>query len=87
MDYKFSFTKKAEKDLQKLDQKTAKIVVKKLIWYSRQKNPIRYSIKMQEPKTGDIRFRIGDYRAIAVIDENKYLILIVKIEHRGRVYR
>lgn len=87
MGYKFNFTKRAEKDLQKLDQKIAKIIVKKLIWYSRQKNPIRYSIKMQEPKTGDIRFRIGEYRAIAITDEKKHLILIVKIEHRGRVYR
>ena len=87
MGYRFNVTKKAQKDLQKLDEKQSKTIIKKLLWYAKQNNPLLYSIKMQDSKTGDIRFRVGDHRAIAVIDEDKSIILIVKIDHRKQVYR
>ncbi len=32
------------------------------------------------------RYRIGDYRALYSIDENKKIILVMKIDKRPRVY-
>ena len=36
---------------------------------------------------GLYRFRVGDYRLIAVIEDQEVLILIVRIGHRREVYR
>ena len=33
------------------------------------------------------RYRIGDYRVIAHIEDAKFLVLLVKVGHRGDVYR
>jgi mRNA interferase RelE/StbE len=34
-----------------------------------------------------LRYRIGDYRVIARIDDAAALILVLRIEHRRQVYR
>ena len=33
------------------------------------------------------RLRVGDYRIILDVDENKLLILIIKIGHRSAIYK
>jgi mRNA interferase RelE/StbE len=36
---------------------------------------------------GLYRFRVGDYRLIASIDENTVTILILKVGHRSEIYK
>lgn len=47
--------------------------------------------RLAETLTGSLRglwrFRIGDYRAICDIQEGKLVVLVLKIGHRGDVYR
>lgn len=33
------------------------------------------------------RYRVGDYRIIAAIDDQRVTVLVVRIGHRGDVYR
>ena len=33
------------------------------------------------------RIRIGDYRVIYAINDDRLLVLVIRIGHRGRVYR
>lgn len=49
------------------------------------KNPLKHAQKLINPKIGEYRFRIGDYRVIFDIDfEN---IVILRIGHRKKLYK
>lgn len=79
-------TKDAEKDLQSLDLVTAKRIVKKLLWWQKQKDPLVYTRPLREPSAGDVRFRLGDYRLVALVNHKKNRLEIVKIGHRREIY-
>lgn len=87
MGYKFVILPQAEKQLDALDQATAKRLVKKLIWIAEQADPLRHAAPLHNAKIGDARFRIGDYRAVAIIDEKKGIIAIAAVGHRREIYR
>ena len=36
---------------------------------------------------GHWRYRVGDYRIIARIEKGRLLILVIDIDHRGKIYR
>lgn len=86
MVYKFILSKGAGKDLRALDIPIIKQILKKLIWLEQQTDPIRFAKHLRESTAGDLRFRIGDYRAIAVVHSKEKKIEIVKIGHRRNVY-
>jgi len=87
MAYKLVILSQAEKHLDGLDTATAKRIAKKLIWIADQDEPLRHAAPLYNSKVGDARFRIGDYRAIAVVDEKKCIITIAAIGHRREIYR
>lgn len=87
MAYEFVLTKEAQKDLAEFDAVVAKRIIRKLKWFEKQESPFRYGVLLRDSATGDVRFRIGDYRAIAVVDESRSEIIIVIIGHRRDVYR
>jgi len=33
------------------------------------------------------RYRVGDYRLLCEIQDNKLMVLVVEIEHRSKIYR
>lgn len=80
-------TKEAYKDLDTLDQIVAQKIIKKLKWFEKQANPLHYAVLLRDSIIGDIRFRIGDYRAIALVDKRHSEIIIVKIGHRREIYK
>ena len=86
MAYKIVLTKQAAKDLQSLDPDVAKRIVQKLVWFGKQSNPLLHTKQLRESEAGDIRVRIGDYRAIALINDKKKRIEIVQIGHRREIY-
>jgi mRNA interferase RelE/StbE len=47
--------------------------------------------RLGQPLTGDRqgfwRYRIGDYRIVAAIEDNRLVVLVVTIGHRREVYR
>ena len=71
MVYKFVLTKQAATDLRSLEKETVKRILKKLIWFEKQSEPLHYAKRLREPAAGDVRFRIGDYRAIALINHKQ----------------
>ena len=81
--YKIIFTKSTLKDFKKLDNNTQKIIKKKLTLF--QSNPLKYATKLTNNEIGAYRFRIGDYRAIFDMEEDK--IIILKIGHRKEIYK
>ena len=86
MGYKFIFLPDALKQLRALDQSTVQRILKKLQWIEKQKDPLHHSVPLHYAAIGDIRFRIGDYRVIGLLDPHKKQITIAAIGHRREIY-
>ncbi|MDP3149902.1 MAG: type II toxin-antitoxin system RelE/ParE family toxin [Ignavibacteria bacterium] len=81
--FEIILSEKAVKDFKKLDTNTGLQIARKLKEYST--NPFLYARKLSDSKIGTFRFRIGDYRAIVDIEENK--IIVLKVGHRKDIYK
>jgi mRNA interferase RelE/StbE len=82
--YKIVITRRALKDLEKIDKKTKNFIGKKIKEYT-QEDPLRHARKLVDPKIGTYRFRIGDYRVIFDIEDDT--IVILRIGHRREIYK
>lgn len=49
--------------------------------------PVRVGKGLTGPLTGLWRYRIGDWRVVVDIYDDRLVILALDIEHRSRVYR
>jgi len=80
MKYTLVYTRRAEKDIEKLDPSTKRHIGNALL--KLQDNPVRHSEKLTDPKIGTYRFRIGDYRVIFNIEGSD--VVILKVGHRKK---
>lgn len=87
-EYKLLFTKSAFGDLKRLDRATRQRIVKKLEHYAGLENPFVFARKLTNPRFGQYRFRIGDFRVIFDVDSKKTVIVLIvlKVGHRKDVY-
>lgn len=88
MIYTVEFTESAKKDLKKLDIYTQKII---LLWLNKNlqgcENPKAHGKPLSANRAGEWRYRIGDYRIIALVEDNKLIILVIAIGHRKDIYK
>lgn len=73
MNYKLVYTRKAEKDIKKLDPAIKRSIGKSLL--KLKDNPTQYSEKLTDPRIGTFRFRTGNYRVIFDIEDKDIVIL------------
>lgn len=87
MKYKVILTEDAKKQLKRLDRYTAKLIT---AWLRKNledcENPRIHGKGLTSNRAGQWRYRIGDYRVIAEIDDNKIIILVLNIGHRKNIY-
>ena len=87
MSYRVEFTDGAKKELKKLDKHTSAFL---LGWIRKNleccSNPRQYGKALKSNKSGQWRYRIGDYRLIAEIEDNRVVILILTVGHRRNIY-
>lgn len=87
MRYKVEFTQRALKDLKKIDRHTAALI---LGWIRKNlegcENPRLYGKGLTANRSGQWRYRVGDYRLLAEIEDDKIIILILNIGHRREIY-
>jgi mRNA interferase RelE/StbE len=50
-------------------------------------NPRRLGHALTGDRKGLWRYRIGDYRSVAAIEDDRFVVLVVAIGHRREVYR
>ena len=85
--YRVEFSKNALKQLKKLDKPTAALV---LGWIRKNRegcsNPRIHGKGLTANRSGQWRYRVGDYRIIAEIIDEKITILVVNVSHRRDVY-
>ena len=79
------FTRIAFRQFQKLSRPTQKRIDEKLRFYLSQQNPLKFAEPLRDPKFGDWRFRIGDYRILFDIEDDK--IIVLKVGHRKDIYK
>ena len=83
---KIVLTQKAEKQLRKLENNTAK----KILTYLHEVSLLEDPRSRGKSLTGDLkslwRYRVGDYRILCYIEDEEILITVVKIGHRREVY-
>jgi len=86
---KVFLTQSSKKDLRKIAAKEAIRILKKLRFFSQQKNPLRFAKKMSHQELGQYRFRVGDYRILFDVDKEGSIIilLILRVKHRREIYK
>ena len=87
MNYCVRYSDRAIKSLKKLDRQTARVIknwiTKNLVDTS---NPRRHGKALTGKLSGFWRYRVGDYRIIARIQDDVVLIFIFDVAHRRDVY-
>ena len=87
MTYHVEFTKSALKQLKKLDKPTAALI---LGWIRKNlencENPRIHGKSLTGNRSGQWRYRVGDYRIITEIEDDRVLILVLHIGHRKSIY-
>lgn len=87
MRYQVEFTDMAKKELMKLDRHISLMITS---WIRKNlegcENPRQYGRALVANHRGKWRYRVGDYRVLAEIQDEKITILIVTVGHRREVY-
>ncbi|MGT2803340.1 type II toxin-antitoxin system RelE family toxin [Streptococcus henryi] len=87
MSYRVTYTKKAVKQLKKLDSFTRSTI---LYWIDKNlentSNPRQYGKGLTANHSGEWRYRVGNYRILANIYDDEIVIEIFAVGHRKDIY-
>ena len=85
--YRVAFSKDALKQLKKLDKNVAALIVG---WIRKNlencSDPRNHGKGLTANRSGQWRYRVGDYRILANINDTEITILVISIGHRRDVY-
>lgn len=87
MNYKVEFSKKSLQQLKKLDKGTSALIMG---WIKKNlvdcENPRIHGKGLTANRSGEWRYRVGDYRILCKIQDDKIIILVLAIGHRSEIY-
>lgn len=86
MTYEVEWSRRAEKQLGTLDPSIARSLVR--FMYERvhlSSNPRAVGKALRESRFW--RYRVGDYRILCTIDDDRLVVLVVELGHRREIYR
>lgn len=87
MKYKIIFTERAKKQLKQLGKHISALIIG---WLEKNvegcNNPRQHGKGLVENKSGQWRYRIGDYRVLCEIQDEKVIVLVLEIGHRKEIY-
>ncbi len=85
--WKVEFTQSAEKQFEKLDKSVCRTINRYIFErLATEKDPKRFGKTLSGNMKEFWCYRIGTYRLICYIQEDKLLILVARIAHRREVY-
>lgn len=87
MAWKIELSKTADKAIRKLDKPTAARILDTLEEISQLDNPRSRGKAMTGNLAGLWRYRIGDYRAVCAIEDDRLAVLVVDVGHRKDIYK
>lgn len=88
MAWKIEYTTVAVRSMKRLDRQAAK----RIDAYLHERvamtgDPRKLGAALTGSRSGSWRYRIGDYRAICKIEDDRIVILVLEVGHRREVYR
>ena len=87
MIYEISTTEKFDKAFKKLDRQTQRIIK---TWIEKNlincENPRIHGKALTANRSGQWRYRVGDYRILAEIHDNKLVLILIDVGHRRDIY-
>lgn len=87
MKYDVIYTDKALKSLRKIDKSVLPMIK---AWIDKNlvgtENPRQHGKGLTANRSGQWRYRVGDYRILAEIQDDKLIIIVVEVGHRKNVY-
>lgn len=88
MAWTIDYTDAARRSLRKLDRQTTKRIVDFLDRrIATSENPRQIGQALAGPLSGYWKYRVGDFRVICDIQDNRLVVLVVEIGSRREVYR
>lgn len=87
MQYRVELTDRVIKQLKKLDKHTSALIIG---WIEKNldgcENPRVHGKGLTANRTGQWRYRIGNYRLICEIKDEEVIILVLEVGHRREIY-
>lgn len=87
MTWQIELTARARKELGKVGARDGRRIIEFLRRLESVDNPRQQGKALKGELAEFWRFRVGRYRLICEIEDQKLLILVVRIGHRSQVYR
>ncbi len=88
MSYSVETTLRFDREFKKLDRFTQRMLK---AWIEKHlidcENPRAYGKPLVADRKGQWRYRIGDYRMICAIEDDRLVILALSVGHRSSVYQ
>lgn len=81
------FAEKAKKEFLKLDKPIQKQIQNFIVKLQETKNPRISGKPLVGNFSGMRRYRVGDYRLVCDIEDDKILVIVLRIAHRKEVYK
>jgi mRNA interferase RelE/StbE len=86
--WRVEFDRAAARDLRKLGAQAERLILR----YLRERiagssDPRRFGHALTGDLKGLWRYRVGDYRIVASIEDDRFVVLVVTVGHRREVYR
>jgi len=83
-----SFEPRAFTELSKIDRKAQRRIIRFLQErVAGSRDPRQFGKPLKGEKAGLWRYRIGDYRVVSQIQDERSVVLVLRVGHRGGVYR
>ena len=86
--YDIAFTDRFKKEFRGLDKYTQRMI---RAWIEKNlrgcTDPRQHGKALTANRSGQWRYRIGDYRLICLIEDDKLVILALNVGHRREVYQ
>ena len=87
MSWRIETTARFDREFKKLDRYTQRMVK---AWIEKHlvscDDPKVHGKGLTANRSGQLRYRIGDYRMICLIEDEKLIILALSIGHRSNIY-
>lgn len=84
--YRIVFTKQANRALRKMSRDTARLIREKLDQLAQDPSAPNPNLTKLQGRSG-YRLRVGDWRVIYELEDDRLVILVLKVAPRGGVYR
>lgn len=85
--WEIEYAEKSARELLKLDRQAAKRIKKYLDErIATDEDPRRFGEALVENLAGLWKYRIGDYRVVVEIQDERVVVLVLRVGHRSKVY-